>query len=77
VEKALTRGLPQASGAQAAALAHLLATCDIPCEIVLPSGECVRAGSGAPVFRAIVHSERALRRLDEYSLACEIGRAHV
>jgi cyclopropane-fatty-acyl-phospholipid synthase len=70
VEKALTRGLPQASGAQAAALAHLLATCDIPGEIVLPSGECVRAGSGAPVFRAIVHSERALRRLDEYSLAC-------
>jgi cyclopropane-fatty-acyl-phospholipid synthase len=70
VEKALTTGLPGASGARATALAHLLTTAEIPFEIVLPSGECVRGGTGVPAFRAIVRSDRALRRLDQYSLAC-------
>lgn len=70
MEKALTTGLAGTSDARATALAHLLRAAEIPCEIVLPSGECVRGSTGAPAFRAIVRSDRALRRLDEYSLAC-------
>ena len=70
MEKVLAGGSRDAADGNGAAFVRLLAASDIPCEVVLPAGGRVRLGFGAPVFRVIVHSGRALRRLDEYSLAC-------
>jgi cyclopropane fatty-acyl-phospholipid synthase-like methyltransferase len=56
-----------------AALERLLRSCDVSCEVELPSGVCIRSGAEPPAFRVKVHSDRALRRLDEYAL----GRAYV
>ncbi len=55
-------------------LLRLFDGAEVACEFVLPSGEVVRCGEGAPRFRAIFHSDRVLRRaFDEFSL----GQAYV
>ena len=63
-----------APGRRAARLLEVLRTAEADCEVVLPSGETLRSGDGAPRFRAVFHTERALRRaFDELAL----GRAYV
>src|SRR5262249_23280091 len=56
-----------------AAMERLVRSCGASCEIELPSGACIRAGGGPPAFRVKVHSNRALRSLDEFAL----GTAYV
>jgi cyclopropane-fatty-acyl-phospholipid synthase len=58
----------------ARALRGTFAGAGVDCEIVLPSGETLRFGHGAPRFRAVFHSDRVLRRaFDELAL----GQAYV
>jgi cyclopropane fatty-acyl-phospholipid synthase-like methyltransferase len=52
---------------------RLLNDSGVSCEVQLPSGVTICAGAGAPAFRVKVHSDKALRRLDEYTL----GSAYV
>lgn len=54
-------------------LLELLEQAGARCELVLPGGEVARCGAAPPQFRIIVHSDRALARLDELSL----GQAYV
>ena len=57
-----------------ALLRRLASAVDVPGECLLPSGEVVRFGVGAPTFRVDIKSSRALRRgLDEFAL----GQAYV
>ena len=64
---------PSARDRNAAAVKRLFGSCGVPWEVELPSGVCVRSGTAPPAFRVKVHSDRALRRLDEYPL----GMAYV
>ena len=50
-------------------LERLLAMSGVPCEIELPTGRRIGIGSGVPRFRIVIHSEAAVRRLDELSLS--------
>jgi cyclopropane-fatty-acyl-phospholipid synthase len=48
----------------------LLDEAGVPCEIALPSGQCLKYGSEPPSFRVTFRSNRALRNgLDELALA--------
>jgi cyclopropane-fatty-acyl-phospholipid synthase len=69
VETARTRDTAIADGTiWHKGLAQLLAGSGVSCEVELPGGRRIRNGSGPPRFRAVIHSEHALRRLDEYGL---------
>jgi cyclopropane-fatty-acyl-phospholipid synthase len=58
---------------RAAAIERLLEAANVSCDVELPSGERLRSGTEPPVCRVTVHSDSALRRLDEYTL----GSAYV
>jgi cyclopropane-fatty-acyl-phospholipid synthase len=61
-------------GRRARALRQLLEGAGVPCEVRLASGEEIRCGEGAPRFRVVFHSDRALRGgMDELAL----GSAYV
>lgn len=52
---------------------RLLNASGLSYEVELPSGRLIRGGAGTPQFRVVVHSMKALRRLDEFG----IGQAYV
>jgi cyclopropane-fatty-acyl-phospholipid synthase len=52
----------------AARLQHILE--EVPCDVVLPSGERLHFGKGAPRFTVTIRNERAIARsVDEFALA--------
>ena len=56
---------------------QLLEYSRIPCEIVLPSGDAVRYGDGAPEIRVRINSERAFGRgIDELAIARAYVEGH-
>jgi cyclopropane-fatty-acyl-phospholipid synthase len=61
-------------GRAAQSLHRVMAGVKIPCEFVLPGGDCHRFGDGPPKFRVTIKTERALGHgFDEFGL----GQAYV
>jgi cyclopropane-fatty-acyl-phospholipid synthase len=61
---------PARDDSSALRLCRLIEPADIPCEIVLPSGQRLSFGHLTPRFHVTFHSDRALRAgLDEFALA--------
>lgn len=69
MERVVSGHLPGTDYARFNPLTRLLNASGVPYEVELPSGGYIRGGSGLPAFRLKVHSEKALRRLDEFGLA--------